>query len=423
MSHENNKGIFRQVALDQLASPEHLDQMITIVQPPAWIALTVAGIIAAAVLAWSVLGEIATRVAGDGILVSNGERVADAMAPAQGTLAELSLGLGDSVQAGQIIGRISQSVVARQLANAREVLAERQREHAALQASAERELTAKLKNLEAQTSAARKALASDEQRLGFLRNRQDGMERLANQGLVSMIRFDEARVELQRVEHSVATARAEVAKLEAQRLEMTFDRQRREEQSARQMNDAERDVSRLLSELERSAVIVSPTTGRVIEIKAQPGSLVSAGTPVVTIESVGDGLTVLAFFPPEVGKTVRVGMEGRIAPLPVKAAEYGSLVSKVVRVSDFPISSNGMANLLQNDQLVRRFSARGAPYLVTLSLEAAPATPTGYRWSSGQGPPIQLASGMLAGIDVLVHKQAPIALVIPLLRKSTGFVD
>lgn len=419
----NRQGLFRQSALDSMASPEQLDQMITIVRPPAWIALAAAGGLAIAALVWSVFGQVTTRVTGDGILISNGERVADAMAPAQGTLSEVSVQLGDTVQAGQIIARISQTVTSRQLANAHEVLAERKRDHEARLVSEAQENAATMANLDAQVRATRSLIAADEQRLGFLRKREEGMEALAGKGVVAMVRFDEARVELQKVERSLASARADLAKLDAQRLQSAFERQRREEQSAQRLNDAEREVRRLETDLERSTHVVSPTAGRVIEIKAQRGAVVSVGMSVITVESEGDTLTVLAFFPPELGKTVRVGMEGRVAPLPVKTAEFGSLVAKVERVSDFPVSSQGMANLLQNDQLVRRFSAKGAPYLVRLSLEADPATASGYRWSSGGGPPLRVGSGMLAGIDVVVRKQAPITLAIPLLRRMTNFVD
>ena len=45
---------------------------------------------------------------------------------------------------------------------------------------------------------------------------------------------------------------------------------------------------------------------------------------------------------------------------------------------------------------------------------------TGYRWSSGSGPPTRLSTGTLARAEVTTREQPPIDLVVPIMRRLSG---
>jgi HlyD family secretion protein len=45
-------------------------------------------------------------------------------------------------------------------------------------------------------------------------------------------------------------------------------------------------------------------------------------------------------------------------------------------------------------------------------------TPSGFKWSSENGPPFKVRTGTLGIAEIVVFRQAPITLVIPFLRKS-----
>src|SRR5262249_59536347 len=78
--------VFRQVALDRLASPEQLDQLIVLTSPIGWAALTAIAALLSAIVVWGIFGAVPTRIEGAGILVARGGQVFDAMAPTSGTL-------------------------------------------------------------------------------------------------------------------------------------------------------------------------------------------------------------------------------------------------------------------------------------------------------------------------------------------------
>jgi HlyD family secretion protein len=78
-----------------------------------------------------------------------------------------------------------------------------------------------------------------------------------------------------------------------------------------------------------------------------------------------------------------------------------------------------MAAVVQNEGLVRDFTKKGAPYEARVDLIPAD-TPSGFRWTSGQGPDIALTSGTLVAAEITVRRQRPVELVLPFFRKLLG---
>ncbi|MHC2817720.1 hypothetical protein ACVMBY_001280 [Bradyrhizobium huanghuaihaiense] len=84
------------------------------------------------------------------------------------------------------------------------------------------------------------------------------------------------------------------------------------------------------------------------------------------------------------------------------------------------MTPQGMLADLHNDALVKRFSQDGAPYAAKVALARDASTFSGYRWTSGKGPPIPLSSGTLTRAEVTTREQPPIDLVIPLMKRLSG---
>jgi HlyD family secretion protein len=57
--------------------------------------------------------------------------------------------------------------------------------------------------------------------------------------------------------------------------------------------------------------------------------------------------------------------------------------------------------------------------LVTVVLESGP-TPSGLRWTGGQGPDVPLVNGTPARAKVDVERRAPVSFVLPFLRWLGG---
>ena len=106
---EASQRAFRAVALQRAASPEQLDHLVGITKPFDWILTFVICLALAAAMTWGVLGRIPTRAPGEGILVSGGGRVVDAVSAAAGRLSSVDVSVGDHVMRGQPIAQIVQT--------------------------------------------------------------------------------------------------------------------------------------------------------------------------------------------------------------------------------------------------------------------------------------------------------------------------
>ncbi len=412
--------IFRTAAIERASSPEQLDQLVRIAKPFDWtIALVIISGIAALSI-WSIIGRIPTRVSGQGILISAGGRVVDAVSDATGRLASINVAVGDHVSRGQVIARISQTDVEERYRAALQVAREREREHADLVTSIDRELALKSKNFATLEGAFQQVIQATEKRIQYLTLEVNQLEQLFSKGLTTRPHLEDVRQELAQAQQRKTDAENEILKLGAQKMDLETQRDHDRQTSQFRVNDAHREVDRLVNQLGQDAQIVSPIDGRVIEAKVSGGSVLSVGTPVIAIESDGRALEAVVYIPGDRGKSVRSGMEVRIEPSTVKREEYGTLVGAVVAISDFPMTPQGMTAVLHNETLVSRFSHDGAPYAAVARLQQDGTTATGYHWSVGRGPSIQLTAGTLIQAEITTRQQRPIELVVPTIKRLTG---
>lgn len=412
--------IFREAAIERLSNPEQLDHVVGVTRPFDWMAAAALALGFAVLLAWSVLGRIPTRVSGEGILLNSGGRLVDAVSTVSGKLASLDVSIGDEVRHDQVIARVVQTETEQRLQQAKDVLRERQREHAELTGAISQEIDAKLANYAAQEAGFANVIAVAELRSAYLTDEVAKLEPAAAGGFVTRKYLEDRRVELNNARERITDARNDILKLNAQRLDLQSQRERDRLLSEFKVNDARRLVEQLAAELERGSRILSPADGRVVEVKVSGGAVLALGTPVVEIEIAGQVLEATVYMSPDRGKNIRPGMEVRVEPTTIKREEYGAIVGNVVTVSDFPVTPQGMLADLHNDALVKRFSQDGAPYAAKVTLERDPSTVSGYRWTSGKGPPIRLSSGTLTRAEVTTREQPPIDLVIPLMKRLSG---
>lgn len=415
----SQKSIFRQAALDRLSSPDQLDRTIAITDPRGWIVAATLAMLVTVLVAWAFLGTIPTNVQGKGILIAREGRVVAAMSPTSGQIEAVLVSLGDTVREGQPIARIAQSDIATRLANARDLLAERAADRDRRIAAQGRELQIVRANLAQQRKALEQSIAAAEEQVAWLTERLRGHRDLAAQGIATRTQVQAIQTDLARAQQTVADGRSALLRLQAEENEVILRHERDRSEAEAAVTTAERAIRELESQLDRDTHVLAPTTGRVTEIRATAGTMVSIGQGVLGIESAGQGLEAVAYIPTRHGKLVTAGMPVRIAPANVRREEHGSLLGTVRSISAFPSTREGMAAVLQNDALITTFSQDGAPYEVRIDLTPGD-TPSGYAWSSRQGPPVSLFSGTTLELDITVREQTPASLIVPLVRKQTG---
>jgi HlyD family secretion protein len=411
---------FRAAALDRAASPEQFDHLVVITKPSDWIWAAVICLLLVAAIIWGIVGRIPTRVSGEGILISNGDRVVDAVSAAAGRLASVSVTVGDHVVKGQPIARIVQTDIEQKHSEAVAVLGEKQREYAVLAGRVQSELVIKNQNFAKLEDALNQVIKATTQRIQFLAVDVRNLEDLLAKGYTTRKNLSDRREELTSAQQRLDDTRNQILKLRADKTDLETQRDRELRQAQFSLNEAERQVSATEESLSQNTQVISPIEGRVVEVKISTGSVLAVGTAVVEIESEGNKLEAVIYIPPDQGKRIKPGMQVQLEPSTVKREEFGMMIGTVETVSDFPMTPQGMAAVLHNETLVTRFSHDGAPYAAKVVLEQDASTTTGYRWAVGNGPNLRLTSGTLTRAEITTRHQRPLDLIIPLIRHLTG---
>lgn len=414
--------IFRKVALDRLSSPEQLDQLMHTTSPRGWIALTALWLLLAVAVAWGFVGELPERVLGSGILTRAGG-VLEVVGPAPGRVTRLAVQVGDTVRAGQVVAWIDQPSLRAQVEEARLQLAAMRRDQAQGLGFRAADETLQAERMAQQRTSLQGTIEASEQSLASLEERLHAQEQLVEQGLITRGALLATRQQYDGAREKVRGARAQLADLEVQRLGHDFERGARERDGDLRVEQAAAELARLERDLRTASEVASPYSGRVLELIAETGKMVGTGEPVVTLDRAGRDareLEAVVYVSAAYGKRVRPGMHIQVAPATVRQEEFGMISGVVTSVSAYPATARGMQRMLKNDQLVTALSGGGAPYEVRATLSPDPRTPSGYRWTSSHGPPLGIQSGTLAGAQVIVDTQRPIAKVLPLLRRWSG---
>lgn len=419
MSDQPNRA-FRAVALERAASPEQLDHLVGITRPVDWILVLVIFVTLGTAVAWGIFGRIPTRAQAEGILVSSGGRVVDAVSAAPGRLASIEVAVGDRVTQGQAIARITQTDIEQRYRNAMEVHRERERERDILKSKITAELASKAQNFAKLEQAFNQIIKATDQRIDYLTVDLSNLEGLLAKGFTTRRNVEERRRELTDAQQRREDTLNEILKLKAQKTDLETQRERDIQDSQFRLNDARRQMDQFAGELGRNTTVLSPIEGRVLEIKVSSGSVLNVGTSVIAVETEGTTLDAIVYISADRGKSVKPGMEVRLEPSTVKREEFGTMVGSVVSVSDFPVTPQGMAAVLHNESLVTRFTKEGAPYAASVRLKPDASTVSGYRWAVGKGPSLRLTSGTLTKAEITTREQSPLELVVPMLKRLTG---
>lgn len=159
--------------------------------------------------------------------------------------------------------------------------------------------------------------------------------------------------------------------------------------------------------------------GDILEVR-DAELLTADGTPTfASVTELGDlvpneDLKHLGFLSIGNGKRVRPGMEIRVNPANVERQRFGSMVGKVTSVSAFPVTSEGLVNVIGNKEVVESLLRQGGTILVEADLERNPDG--SLKWTS-RGPDEPVTAGTTTTCRISVEYRRPITFAIPLLRK------
>lgn len=377
------KGLFRQAALEKLSSPERLDLMMQVTSPKAWITLGALGAILIVLVVWSIVGIISIKVRGSGILIRGS--VLEVTAAAGGSVLAVLVDEKDTIKQGDVVARLSLPELDTRIKHKQEELANLQQQVATQRLTQMGIISEKNKELQS------------------LKQRDREQKDLVDRGYL-------AESVLQVTRRGITNLQEEIASIRA-----SFD----------EMQNRLDSLAREISELEgqrQGAEIRSPYAGHVLEVTAQIGDLLQPGYRILRLEDLEAPMDAKIYIPAAEGKKVEPGMQVQVSPSTVKSEEWGFMLGKVSRVSDFPVTPERLRKVLGNEKLVADLVGRSAPIEVVAAL-IKDDTPSGFKWTSSKGPNTRISTGTVCTANVTVDRKPPISYVLPIFRKIRDAVQ
>ena len=200
----------------------------------------------------------------------------------------------------------------------------------------------------------------------------------------------------------------------------------------------------------QSLELRAPAPGRLVSWAVEEGQPVLPGERLGTLALERPGSTsrqAMALFTEADATRLRVGAPIEIEPILQSrnqyggtAQRYGGVAGRIMAISPTSLDAAALASAVGDDDLAASLLARArqdaygaggdplailpaeatAPLLlVRVELESAP-TPSGLRWSGGQGPDLRFEAGQPAEARVSVERRSLLSHVLPFLRWLAG---
>lgn len=413
---------YRRIALDRLNSADDLDHLLSVTRLRSWILLVSLCLIMSTAILWSSVAVVPLRVSGAGILLKSGG-LFSVISMLDGRLEDISVSVGDTVREGQVVARLAQPEIAERLQQARVRLANLRTGHASLVAAGHRELQLQIEAVTQEARHLTETIAADETRAKYFESKVKSQQQLVDEGRLTRQTLITTIQELDSAREQIRTHRNELTALDLRTVQARTARDSAVQKSAFAIAEATQEVQQLERGLTTGTEVRSPYTGVVVEIAVELGAIVQRGESLVTLNPTGRAVAALearVYVPAADGKRVAPGMVVQISPATIKPEEHGYMLGKVTFVSDLPTTARSMMRTLKSEELVKTMMGNTPPHEVQVDLLPDPATVSGYKWSSVQGPPLKIESGTLCESAIIVETRHPIEMVVPFFKRTGG---
>jgi HlyD family secretion protein len=408
---------FREDATKHRFSSDELTSLIRITTLKHWMVLAFIYTFLITLFIWGCFGSIPTRVVGQGLLLSNKGTIEDVIMPAgSGRVKALLVSVGQTIQSGQVVARLDNQDVTNKIANMSAYYHHSNNQYQQLKITAAKDIADREATYESQMKLNQTTLETERVHLAQVDDLLKRKEDMAARGLVNKEQLLSSYNDHYAVKSKIDSLQNQMIqdKLSYEMFKQDYETKLRELNLT--VANAKRELNDLEAQKDMVTEIKSTVNGVVTHVQVAIGDDVKEGEPLVSVASVGPGLDAVVFVPAQLGQRIKPGAEVLVSPATIKKAEYGSMIASADAVGRFPSTKESMLAVLHNPDLIDEFLKAGTPIELRSVIEMDKNTPSGYRWTTGQGPDQPMVPGMLVTAMVTVKTQAPVTLIIPFLR-------
>ncbi len=401
--------LFRKVSLERLSSPEQLDKLLIIVKLRGWLALAILVLITISILAWSFLGQIPITATGKGILL-NPRGLQGIYSRVDGRITRILARTGALVKKGDVLAimenalfeiKFNESI--QQLETLKNALKK------------EKDLYEKERELK-QTELKKKMELED-----LILENQKAKLALLEKQLSESTADQKNNLEKELIEQR------NIIQTQLASIEIFLDQAMLAETNERIIS-LENEISikqgdlKILDTQKQGLTITSPENGRVIEIDVMLGREVNIGTPMFWVqlqEEKKEPLPFYSFIEVGMGEKIEKGMPAYISLLSIDSQKYGQIEGKVLRVLPYAASLRAQQLAGIPSTIIREYlSVSPTSILVVIAPTEDRSTPSGYKWTTKSGPPIDdIHPGAIGTTRIILQSKKPIRYVLPILTE------
>lgn len=415
---------FRKRALEELKSPEQLDQALKITSPLSWLLLIALVIVVVAAIIWGVYGSIATRVSGRGIYLTSENSLVDAVAYEYGKVAEVYVHDGQKVKKDDVLLKVSRADLDQRITQLEKEIVVLTQERSNVEKRIIEEIQSAKEYAKKQSDALQQDIDSRQKDLDYINSTIKKKELMAQQGYLTRDELESSYQKQREYTRDITDAKSSILQLQNDIYNIENDRKEHLDEVSRSLDEKKLELDRAKADLITTEIIKSPITGEVVNIRVNIGDEVQRGQPVVSVLQGSNVLSIIGFVPAEEeGRKITPGMRVLIEPAGVKREMYGAMMGSVSFVSNFPVPVERLVAILHNEDLAKKIALTMSLLEVRISLTKVKDPNTGqwqYQWTSQQGQQLLIKPGTLCRINVTVESQPPITLIIPALKKLVG---
>jgi len=419
---------FRKKAIERLASPEQLDQLLQVTSPATWLSFLSIAVLLVVAIAWSFFGQIPQKTNGIGILMPQGDprgfSLQEISALKAGLITELSIDEGDRIQKNQIIAQLQPTDIDDQQDGITELqtrVSNLQNEHDLLTELDTQALSLAAGQRDREKAGLQSIITATTANLRHLRTLADDKERLTQSGAITVAESVQAASDVAATEANLNGFQHQFAQQDFSYEQLQLDTNRLQAQRDLELQRLQSQVTLLQEKLQGQSQIHSPFDGVVVQVSAAKGNDVLQGERIALIEQENNSqLRLQGYVAIFTGKDIKAGMLAQISPTTIKREEYGFLNGTVSWISDYPEDTDAILNLVEDQELVNRILQQTEiPLQIELVLTPGRGSQQ-YSWTTGAEPPQKLSVGVLSDFSIITESKRPIELVIPYIRKILG---
>lgn len=413
--------LFRKNALDQLNSPEQLDQMMQVTDQKAWLALSGLAVLIFSALLWSLFGAIPSRISGPCVLIKT-SGLLQVVSQSTGQIESIaSLKAGDRIIKGQRIATLSQPLLTSQYASDKLKLNDLERHAIYIKQSNEQTLSLNRlhtnKKLE-EIAIGKKAKHILTNSLALILNSQNDLLR---DGIITRQSYENTRQTFFQAQQDIQSFDAQIRQFAHDQLVAEATAQLQLREINERVQAAQAEFHQRETELKQKSEIISPFTGQIVEITAHQGDVIASQMAILDLQDESAPTEALLYVPPYgEAKNIKAGMTVQLSPNNTKREEFGFILGKVTEVSLFPSSREGMIAKFRHPRVVEKIVSGGPVMTVNVELLTDQKTHSGFKWSSSAGSKVKVTVGTLCTAEIKLREQPPITLVMPWLKYLFG---